>query len=274
MPLTFPNRFKDKIVAITGGASGLGAAMATRYIAEGAFVVVLDMCSEEKGQEFISQFPPGRAHFHRCDIGSEEGAAQVVQTAVSVFGGLDILHNNASAFAWGQIPDIPTDKWSRVFRVGVDAPFFICRAAIPEMRKRGGGAIVNTASTAGLIGDTGLGCYNAAKAALVNLTRAMGADHAREGIRINAIVPGWMDTPMTMAFKATKEAEEIVASSVPMHRAGQPEEVAAAALFLASEDASYITATTLIADGGLMGISRMPDLAAIHTAGNKTDKLY
>jgi meso-butanediol dehydrogenase/(S,S)-butanediol dehydrogenase/diacetyl reductase len=243
MVLSFPGRFDGKLVAITGGASGLGAAMTTRYIAEGAKVLVADM-NETTGTAFCAQFPKESVYFHRCDISTPEGATGVVTAAVTHLGGLDIVHNNASAFGWGTVVEMNPEHWNRVFRVGIDATFYICRAAIPEMRKRGGGVIINKASTCGLIGDYGLGCYAAVKAAVVNLTRAMAGDHALENIRVNAIVPGWMDTPMAAALSATPATRELVASSTPMHRPAQPEEVAAAALFLASEDASFITGTS------------------------------
>jgi meso-butanediol dehydrogenase/(S,S)-butanediol dehydrogenase/diacetyl reductase len=243
MVLSFPGRFANRLVAVTGGASGLGAAMVKRYVSEGARVCVADI-NKLNGEKFCSQFPSGSKIFHECDIGTPDGAAGVVSAAVKEFGGLDILHNNASAFAWGTVVDMDPKHWERVFRVGIDATFYASRAAIPEMRKRGGGVIVNTASTAGLTGDFGLGCYSAVKAAVINLTRSMGGDHAREGIRVNAVVPGWMDTPMAISLSSTPAIKELVASSTAMHRPGQPEEVAAAALFLSSDDASFITGTS------------------------------
>jgi meso-butanediol dehydrogenase/(S,S)-butanediol dehydrogenase/diacetyl reductase len=289
MVLTVPGRFDNKLVVVTGGASGLGAAMVTRYVAEGAKVLVADM-NAEKGKEFCASFPKGTTFFHQCDISTPEGATGVVTAAVEQLGGLDIVHNNASAFGWGAIPDMDPAIWYRVFRVGVDATFYICRAAIPEMRKRGGGAIVNTASTCGLTGDYGIGCYAAAKAAMINLTHTMGGDHARENIRVNAVVPGWMDTPMSAALSATPETKELVASGTPMHRPGKPEEIAAAALFLTSDDASFITGTSksllptynnalwaniganrssaLVVDGGLTCVSRMPSLEEVHAVNS------
>lgn len=132
-----------------------------------------------------------------------------------------------------------------MFEIGVDGPFHICRAAIPHFRKqvhkKQRGAIINTLSTAGLVGDKGLGCYCAASAALANLTRVMGADHALEGIRVNGVAPGWINTPMSASLSASPAVKELVANSTPMHRPAEPEEIAAVATFLASEDASYVT---------------------------------
>ena len=237
----FKGRFQGKVVAITGGASGMGAAMVKRYVAEGAKVLIADMCAEEKGQEFVRQFPEGTAHFHRVDISEPEGATSVVTETLSRFGDIDIVHNNAAAFAWGTIPEMDPAQWSRVFKVGVDAPFYISRAAIPHMQKKKSGVIINTVSSAAFLGDYGIGCYCAAKAALANLTRAMGADHAKDGIRINAVAPGWTRTAMASALSATPETHELVASSTPMHRPGEPEELAAVMLFLASDDATNVT---------------------------------
>jgi meso-butanediol dehydrogenase/(S,S)-butanediol dehydrogenase/diacetyl reductase len=243
MVLLFPGRFANKLVAITGGASGLGAAMAKRYINEGARVLIADM-NEEKGKAFCAQFPKDRVYFHKCDISTPEGATGVVTAAVKNLGGLDIFHNNASAFGWGTVVEMDPAHWDRVFRVGIDATFYTSRAAIPEIIKRGGGSIINTASTCGLVGDFGLGCYTAVKASIINLTRSMAGDHAPDNIRVNAIVPGWMDTPLSTALSATPEVKKLVAASTAMKRPAQPEEVAAAALFLASDDASFVTGTS------------------------------
>ncbi|KAK9379071.1 uncharacterized protein V2V93DRAFT_338418 [Kockiozyma suomiensis] len=271
----FPGRFTDKVVAITGGASGMGAAMTKRYVAEGAKVLVADMCDEKKGLEFVSQFPKDRAHFYRVDISTPAAAASVVTETLKVFGDLDIVHNNAAAVAWGKIPEMDPEKWHRVFQVCVDAPFYIMREAIPHMQKKHSGVIINTVSSAGLIGDLGLGCYCAAKAALANLTRAMGADHAQDGIRINAVAPGWTRTAMTEALSATPEVHELVASTTPMHRPAEPEELAAVMMFLASDDASNVTGAVWNVDGGLLAVSRMQSLDKIHETGNKgKENLY
>ncbi|KIX96490.1 uncharacterized protein Z520_07756 [Fonsecaea multimorphosa CBS 102226] len=241
----FPGRFQGKVVAITGGASGVGAALTRRYVAEGAKVLIADLCDVERGQKFADEFPKSTVLFHQCDIGDPAQAAGLVTAAINQLGDLDIVHNNASAFAWGAIPDMDPESWTRVFKVGVDGPFHICRAAISHMRNQEGkkqrGAIINTLSTSGLIGDKGLGAYCAAKAALANLTRAMGIDHAPEGIRVNGVAPGWINTPMSAALSATPAVHELVAGSTPMHRPAEPEEIAAVAMFLASEDASFVT---------------------------------
>jgi meso-butanediol dehydrogenase/(S,S)-butanediol dehydrogenase/diacetyl reductase len=238
---TFPGRFSGKVVAITGGASGMGAAMVERYVAEGAKVLIADMCPVEKGQQLASRYPKGLVYFHRVDISDSEQATSVVTETIKQFGDIDIVHNNASAVVWGAVDEMDPSQWSRCFKVGVDGPFWICRAVIPHFKKKQGGNIINTISTAGLIGDKGFACYCAVKAALANLTRAMAGDHAQHGIRINAVAPGWCDTAMATALSATPEIKEMVASSTPMHRPGTPAELAAVLMFLASDDASFVT---------------------------------
>lgn len=265
----FPGRFDGKIVAITGGASGMGAAMVKRYIAEGAKVLIADMCDEKKGQEFVAQFPGGKAYFHRVDISDAAGATSVITETIKQFGDLDIVHNNAAAFAHGQIPDMDPEQWSRVFKVGVDAPFYICRAAIPHMKAKNSGVIINTVSTSGIVGDLGVGCYCAAKAALANLTRVMGADHAKDGIRINAVAPGWTNTAMATAINSNPELHQLMASSVPMDRPAEPEEVAAVMLFLASDDASNVTGSSKSSTQVLFGGSHLWHSDA-HQSGTST----
>ncbi|TVY38471.1 Dihydroanticapsin 7-dehydrogenase [Lachnellula subtilissima] len=275
MVLTFPGRFEGKVVAITGGASGVGAALTTRYVAEGAKVLVADFCAVEKGTAFVSQFPKDSVYFHRVDIGDAEEATSVVTMAITQFGRIDIVHNNASMFAWGTIPEMNPETWKRVFQVGVDGPFYICRAAIPHMAKQGGGSIVNTLSTTATIGDVGLGAYCAAKAALGNLTRVMAADHALENVRVNAVVPGWIDTPMSTSLSATPKVRALVAQSTPMRRPADPREIASVAMFLASDDASFVTGSLYTADGGLTCQSRMPSLSEVHAAESEgKESLY
>lgn len=243
---TFTGRFAGKIVAITGGGGGLGAAMAKRYLAEGAKVLIADL-HQTQAAETIKNAEKGTVLFHRCDLSTEQGATSVVTATVAEFGGIDIVHNNASAMPWGKVEDMDTNIWTQSLRIGLDAPFFIARAAIPEMRKRGGGSIVNTLSTCAFIGDAGLSCYGAAKAGLMNMTRAMAIDHAPDNIRVNAVAPGWIDTPMAKSLSATPEVRKLVAQSTPMARPADPSEIAAVGLFLASEDASFVTgASTFI----------------------------
>lgn len=217
----FPIRFDGQIVDITGGASGIGAAIAKPYIAESAKLIVADMCDDKKSEAFVVQFD-GKAYFHKREIFDPLEASSIVTEIIMQFSDLDIVYNNSAAFAWGEIPDKEFEQWSRVCKVVVDAPFYICKAAIPWMkkqtRKKQRGAIINTCSS---------------------------ADHARDDIRINAVCPGWTETAMAKSLSATPEVKELVASSTPMHRPATPEELAAVMLFLASEDASNVTGSGL-----------------------------
>ncbi|CAK7207042.1 hypothetical protein SEUCBS139899_009850 [Sporothrix eucalyptigena] len=273
----FPNRFAGKVVAITGAASGMGAAMTKRYIAEGAKVLVADMCDEAKGQDFVSQFPKGTAHFHHCDVAVPEQATGVVTETIKQFGDIDIVHNHAAAGTVGAITDMDPKTWSHVFAVSVDAAFYISRAAIPEMMKhtadkRGNkGVIINTVSISGITPDGGLACYSAAKAALANLTKGMAADHARDGIRVNAVAPGPTRSAMSTQALADPVLREAYLSAVPVKRIGEPEELAAAMMFLASDDASFITGAILNVDGGSLAVSRSPDMRDA-LKGTKDDK--
>ena len=167
--------------------------------------------------------------------------------------------NNAGIGAFGKTPDLDPEVWLRTFAVDVHSVFYGCRAAIPLLRERGGGCIVNTASISGLAGDYGLSAYNAAKGAVVNYTRAVALEHARENIRVNAVCPGPVETPLAQSLLRHPRVAEAYARAIPMGRAGRAEEVAAVAAFLASDDASYVTGTMVVVDGGLLAATGQPD---------------
>lgn len=240
----FPGRFAGKIVAITGGGGGVGAAMAKRYLAEGAKVLIADL-HQTQAADTIKSAEAGTVHYHQCDLSTADGATSVVSETVARFGGIDIIHNNASAMPWGKVDEMDPSVWTHSLRVGLDAPFWIVRAAIPEMKKRGGGSIVNTLSSCAFVGDAGLSCYGAAKAGLMNMTRAMAIDYAPDNIRVNAVAPGWTNTPMAKSLSATPQVKKLVAASTPMARPADPSEIAAVGLFLASDDASFVTGASM-----------------------------
>jgi meso-butanediol dehydrogenase/(S,S)-butanediol dehydrogenase/diacetyl reductase len=244
-------RFEGKVALITGAASGIGAATARRLRAEGARVVLGDV--NEEGLAAIAKElgSDSEVRHHTLDVAEREQVEALVRSAVDAFGHLDVLFNNAGIGAYGKTPDLDPESWHRTIAVDLHSVFYGCRAAIPHLRAGGGGAIVNTASISGLFGDYGLAAYNAAKGAVMNYTRTLALDHAREGIRVNAVCPGPIETALTAAMLAVEPFAAGWAELIPIGRVGLADEVAAAVAFLASDEASYITGTGLVVDGGV-----------------------
>ena len=179
------------------------------------------------------------------------------------FGGLDILVSNAGIGSFGEAPDMDPEMWHRVIAIDLDGVFFGARAAIPAMRARGGGVIVNTASISGLGGDYGFAAYNAAKAAVINLTRTLAIDHGKDNIRVNALAPGLVSTPITSGLAAIPGLAEAWNALIPLGRPAQPEEMAEVIAFLASDAASYITGTTIVADGRMTARTGQPNFTRV-----------
>ncbi len=186
-----------------------------------------------------------------CDVASADQVNAMVDAFVERHERIDILFNNAGVGALCDVTETTDETWDCVFQVNVTAVMYLCRAVVPHMRRTGGGAIVNTASISGMRGDYGYGPYNAAKAALINYTRALALDLARDGIRVNAFCPGFIENTGITAVLETMPQRPLWNDAIPMGRAGTTEEMAKVAAFLASEDASYVTGAILAADGGV-----------------------
>jgi meso-butanediol dehydrogenase/(S,S)-butanediol dehydrogenase/diacetyl reductase len=256
-------RFQDKIVIVTGGGSGIGAATVRRFHQEGAITVISDR-SAERGEAFAAELGNDRAHYRRADVSNPSEIADLVENVVATFGRLDILINNAGIGNLAAAADIELEDWHRVIDVDLNGVFYGCRAALPIMRAQGGGVIVNTASASGLAGDFGFAAYNAAKGAVVNFTRAAAVDHAADGIRVNAVCPGPVGKTAIMdSIGGIPGAIAAWQERVPMGRFAEPEEIANVIAFLASNEASFMTGANVTVDGGLTAHTGQPNLPLI-----------
>ena len=231
-------RFTDQVALITGGTSGLGLATATLFLHEGAKVFLVDL--EER--DIITQLESEKAAFHACDVSSDEACAKAITACVERFGRVDILFHNAGTFSsFATVVDYTVEEFQKVTNTNIMSLFYLARAAIPQMRKQGGGNIVVTASVAGMNGQYGLAPYATSKAGVINLVRTIALDHAREGIRVNCVCPGYMLTPMVAFVKEQANIHQDLLDAIPIGRGADPAEIGRVVLFLASEDASYVT---------------------------------
>ena len=245
-------RLEGKVALISGGARGQGAAEARLFAAEGAKVVFGDILDELGAQvEAEIRELGSEATYVHLDVTREEDWAAAVQSAVDRYGKLDILVNNAGIVSWGRLEDSSSEEWDRIMEVNAKGVFLGTRAAIPEMRRIGGGSIINISSISGLVGqDTVQAAYNASKGAVRLLTKTTAIQYASEGIRANSVHPGSVATPMTAARQADPEILRQSESRIPLGRIGQPLDIAYGVLYLASDESSFVTGSELVIDGG------------------------
>lgn len=246
-------KLENKVALITGGNRGIGLAAAKLFAREGARVAIAAR-NEADGNAAVSQI--ANAIFVRCNVQRAADCQFAVEQTVRAFGRLDILFNNAGVIYRNRPIEATSEaEWDETMDTNVKGTFLMSKYALPHLRAGGGGAIVNTASYAALVGFPGTAAYCASKAAIANLTRAMALDHARENIRVNCICPGSVDTEMIhsawRAYGNWDEAASLWAAKHPMGRIATPEEVARVVLFLASDDASFITGAAVPVDGGI-----------------------
>jgi NAD(P)-dependent dehydrogenase (short-subunit alcohol dehydrogenase family) len=244
-------RLANRIAIITGAGSGIGRATALRFAEEGATVI----CADIKDQDLTAELVGPAAIPIQADAGSDEDVQDLVQAALQRFGGLDVFFANAGiSGGLASIFDQSVEDWQEVLRVNLLGPFLAIKHAAPAMKDRGGGSIICTASVAGLRAGAGGAAYSASKAGVINLVKVAATQLAGAGIRVNAICPGLIETGMTQPVYERARAsgkEDRIGHLNPLKRGGEPEEIAGAALFLASDDSSYVNGHALVVDGGL-----------------------
>lgn len=248
-------RLANKVAVITGSGGGQGKAAALLFTQEGARVVVNDLRAEAVDAVVAEiRAAGGEAIGVAADISEKGPAEQVIDRAIEAFGRVDVLYNNAGVLLWGRgdgpVADIEEEIWDQVLRINLKSMYLTCRKTIPRMIEQGGGIIINTASTAALNGTDRAHAYNASKGGVVSLTRSIAVAYGRQNIRANAICPSAVDSPMTHQWMPTEEARQRVASPMPLRRVGTPEDVAQLALYLASDDAAWMTGAVIPIDGG------------------------
>ena len=246
-------RLENKVALISGGARGMGAVEAKLFAREGAKVVIGDVLEDEgKQTEAEINEAGGQCLFVMLDVTSEENWNQTVAATVARFGKVDILVNNAGIFTLGNVEDTTVEMWDRVMAINGKGVFLGTKAVIPEMRKVGGGSIINLSSVAGLIGSARAAAYGATKGAVRIFTKSTAVQYAKEGIRANSVHPGIIDTPMTVPTILVDDASrEAQMERTPLGRLGQSEDVANGVLFLASDESSFMPGSELVIDGGL-----------------------
>ena len=243
-------KLKDKVALITGGGGGIGRETARLFAAEGAKVVIVDL-NDIAGKKIAGEI--GGIHVH-ADVSRAADAEKMIQAAEEKFGRLDVLFNNAGISHADDGDAVGTDEevWDLTMSVNLKGVFLGCKFGIPALRRAGGGVIINTASFVAVLGaDTPQLAYTASKGGVLAMTRELAVIHARENIRINALCPGPLKTELLMKYLDTEEKKERRLVHIPMGRFGEAEEIAKAALFLATDDSTFVTGSTFLVDGGI-----------------------
>ncbi|MDH3213342.1 MAG: SDR family oxidoreductase [Myxococcales bacterium] len=246
-------RLEGRFALITGAASGIGAATAKRFAEEGASVASLDLAKPpDDAWGAVARAAPVALFHDGVDVRDEEAVAAAVRDTAARFGRIDILVNAAGVAGWGSAADLAVEEWDRVIDTNLKGSFLVAKHVLPTMIHQGSGNIVHVASVEGLEGITGAVAYNASKGGVVLMTRNMAIDYGASGIRVNCLCPGAIETPMLglLGHEDLAPVREQMRRRHLLERFGRPEEVAAAALFLASDDASFVTGTALVVDGG------------------------
>jgi NAD(P)-dependent dehydrogenase (short-subunit alcohol dehydrogenase family) len=253
-------RVEGKVALVTGGASGIGRATALTFAREGAKLVVADM-NEEGGHQTVHMITEqgGEAIFVQVDVTSANAVEAMISKTVETYGRLDCAHNNAGISGFGIAGDAytltaeyPEERWHQVIAVNLTGVWLCMKYEIPQMLHQGGGTIVNTASAAGLVGTRGTSAYVASKHGVVGLTKTAALEYAQQGIRVNCVCPGVIETPMTARGLSDPERRARIIAMEPIGRVGTPEEVAEAVVWLCSDAASFVTGHTMTIDGGFV----------------------
>lgn len=245
-------RLQNKVTLVTGAANGIGRAAAELFAQAGSRVVISDI--DPAGEQLAGELNDRGldCFWHYGDVADEDSVIELVETACSHYGGIDVLYNNAGSEAGdGNLTRLSVDDWQRLTDLNARGVFLMCKHAVPKLVEGGGGAVVSTASIAALLGGPVLHIYSANKAAIISLTRSVAASYGRKGVRANTICPGFVDTQMVrrLGEAAVKAGEKSL-----LGRSAEPAEIARVALFLASDEASYITGATIPVDGGVSAI--------------------
>jgi len=256
-------KLEGRVAIVTGGGSGIGAATARRFAQEGASVVVADL-SGKRAEEVMNGLTAngGKAVCIKMDASDPEGVQATLKLALETYSRLDLMFNNAGLAEVALLDETSLESWNRVLAVTLTSTFLGMKYCLPIMRQQGKGVIINTASISGTGGDYGLSSYNAAKAGVINLTRSAALENAKYNIRVNCVCPGAINTraAQILGKERADEFRRLQGEAHPLGRMGEPEEIANTVLFLASDEASFITGASIVVDGGVTAHTGLPDM--------------